>query len=517
MKILPTTFVSFLFLLSISSSAYAVEASPTPSANPSALPSSGSPWSVEQPACNNICGPLVNKDGKIEGLSGSVGWTSVDDQWCANHGAQTNSAVSQSTNLVPVTAQASPCPIPMYQGDTSCYQTEGELAHCQYHNGQVEQQCQAYAAAEQTLSGQTAMIAMDSVVAATCATACVSENFPGAQGVIIACRDGGMAANAAEIIVTLSQKSSAMAKAIQGATAAMGIGTSLKAAAGFENDTTAAGGQDASYSGYFGGQKANAGPGGHNRDKAACTNALMFGMMAGERYMSLRSAKSTEESACGQVLALATTSSVVGSGIILPPSMLGDGGSTGSAGSTGSTSTASGALNCIGSGGAVSTCTGTSTTVAPSDASLLSSGLGQQAAPAAAQLAPSIASGLDSGTGSGAGAIGAAGGSGAGDAGNAVMTVASAAQENAADLRGEVEGTRLSASGGGGGGGGEEANPLAGLADLLKPQGGAAAGGGTTTFSAQQTTDIWHTNSTDNLFQIVSGRIGKTSTKLLSQ
>jgi hypothetical protein len=396
----------------------------------------------------------------------------------------------------------------MYSGDTSCEQTEAQLAHCQYHNGQVEQQCEAYVGAEQTKSGQIAMISMDAVVAATCGAACASQAFAGNKAVMIACRDGGMAANAAELIVTLSQKSSAVAKLIQASSAAFGIGSSIKSAMSFQDDSTpGAGGPNQGAAGYFKGNKADTGDGKKpNRDKAACTSALTFAVMVGTRYESLKGANSTEQSACNQVLSLATSSPVVGSGILIPLSMVGGGGSTGATGgSTGATGTGT-VLNCVGSGGSIGTCTGT-TTVSPSDASVLgSSGIASQLAAPAAAVAPSVASGLDDGTGSAGGAISAAGGTG--DAGNAVITLASKAQDLGIDPRGEVAGTQRS---GGGGAAPEaaadDANPLGALADLLKGQGGGQTtnGVGTTVFNGPaKSNDIWHTSTTDNLFQVVT-------------
>ena len=73
---------------------------------------------------------LVNGKGQIKGLSGNTGWTVSDDQWCADHGAQTNPLIG--VDATP-TSQAAPpnvqCPnATMINGDTSCSTTQGKTS-----------------------------------------------------------------------------------------------------------------------------------------------------------------------------------------------------------------------------------------------------------------------------------------------------------------------------------------------------------------------------------------------------
>jgi len=86
---------------------------PTPSASPVL-------------GCDAFCGPLVNNSGQVENLNGTGAWSSTDDQWCATHGVQTNTAVGyNSASLEP---------------NQSAAQTQQWLDICQWHNGQAVQQ-----------------------------------------------------------------------------------------------------------------------------------------------------------------------------------------------------------------------------------------------------------------------------------------------------------------------------------------------------------------------------------------
>jgi hypothetical protein len=113
-------------------------------------------------------------------------------------------------------------------------------------------------------------------------------------------------------------------------------------------------------------------------------------------------------------------------------------------------------------------------------------------------------------------AVGAAAG-GAGDAGSAIATVASGVAAHPQALSEGVEGTSMGGAGGGGGGGGEEApNPMAALAAMLNPQSkDQAPMGGTLNFRAPaQGVDVYHQNSDQNIFQIISTRIQKAASRV---
>jgi hypothetical protein len=233
------------------------------------------------------------------------------------------------------------------------------------------------------------------------------------------------------------------------------------------------------------------------------------------RLGNISSDASTKTAACNAVLSLASQSPTAGYATLNTGLTAGASPVVGT--STGLTNSGSSGIECVGSGGSVSSCTGASAS-ASDVAALQNSGLGAQIAPAAAQLAASpMGQALGNGGGDVGAAINAAGASSAGDAGSAIATAASAAQAHALELSEGVEGTAVGGGGGGGGeGGGEAVNPMAALAAMLNPQSkDQAPTGGTLNFrTPAQNADIYHTSSDQNLFQIISGRIQKASSRV---
>ena len=485
--------------------ALAVLASPTtiPSIYPGEF-SSASPMpipsgqSAQNAYCSSFCPQLVNNSGQVLGLNGTTGWTLADDQWCVDHGSPTNPAVAPDPTPTSSTPPPNtPCQVPMINGDMSCAQTTAWYNHCGWHNGQVEQQCEAYESAGQGRGGEKTVLFLDIAAAGTCAIACYTSHGGNDSPMLPACRVAGLAASTTELLETLLQKGSATSKILSSAMGGMGIYMEAKAAQ--------------SAGGLF--TTNNPGKG---RVMNACISALMFGVMAGVREGMIKSQEGTQNSACQQVLSLLSTSSANGAGITALPTSNGSAASGGSGGSTGSSGGGDPGLSCMGSGGTVTSCSGGST--AADTGALQNSGLGSALLPQAQQLAASpLGQQLASGNGDAGSAIGAMGGGSAGDAGGAVATVASAAQAHAQELSEGVSGTTPGGGGGGGGGGdAEQPNPMAGLAALLNPQGkDQAPAGGTLRFNGQaESTDIWHTNSEQNIFQIISTRIGKASKSL---
>lgn len=450
--------------------------------------------------CNSFCSMLVNGKGKPIGLDGSGAWGTSDDQWCANHNAQTNPAVQpQSTPSTSASAPAGTCNIQLQPGDTSCADNQRRYAHCTYHNGQAEQQCEAYVAADGGTGGEKAVLFLDIAATGTCAASCAMKTNP---ALATACRAAGTGASAMELLETLTQKGSAVGKLLSGGMAGYSLYNNGKALLAKPAAANGANGATAKKPG-----------------DGDCTSAMLFAAMTIFRHQAIKSQGDTKKNACDAVKKLASNALVVGGSAVVSFGSNGSLVSSASGGDTGSLSSgADSSLRCVSNGGAVSSCTGTTGQAATDAGMLTDSGLGSHLAPQAQQLADSpLGRELGEGRGDPMAALGAAT-SGAGEAGGAVMTVAAAAQEEAKRMAEGVQGATFA---GGGGGGAPEAaaaggpSPLDALNALLhggKAE-GASAVGGTQVFGATGT-DIWHTKTDQNLFQIVSGRIEKAATRL---
>jgi hypothetical protein len=84
--------------------------------------SSSAPAAVEDQYCDSICPSIANSNGQLLGLTGAAGWTTADDQWCANHNSQTSPSVMASPAPLGATVPSGSCTIGYYPGDTSCAQ-----------------------------------------------------------------------------------------------------------------------------------------------------------------------------------------------------------------------------------------------------------------------------------------------------------------------------------------------------------------------------------------------------------
>jgi hypothetical protein len=503
----------YLFMAMASPFANAELAAPTTG-------SSSAPWPAEQQYCDSICPSLAGTNGQALGLSGSGGWSSSDDQWCANHNAQTSPTVLPVPAPVGAALPTGTCTTAqMYPGDTSCAQTTKEVTHCQYHNSQTESYCMAYEGSTQAGAGEKTVLVLDIAATAMCAADCASTALAGGVGMQV-CEAGAVAAGVAEILVGVKQNSSALGKMVEGfggaAAAAEGVmeytGTGM--GKGLSMGTQQFSNPDMMDSDMQEAQnQAKAAKNAKTDKKNACITAATLAVLTGVRYLSMHSQDGAGQKACGNVWALQSTNATVGSsgGATTPNAV--SGGSTGSGGSvSGSTSTnGTAGLNCMSSGGTVSSCTGQQVSGATDGGLLANTGLGNAALPLAQQLQ---AQGLPSAL-SGSGGLGAAMGGamgGAGDMGKALTKIAEEAAANGAQLA-----SLAPYSGGGGGGGGgaaasDAANPFA---SLMGGAGGPAAGSSMQVFHGENVdTDIWHAHSDQNLFQIVSGRIGKVSPRV---
>jgi hypothetical protein len=469
---------------------------------------SSAPWPVEQQYCNSICPSLAGTNGQALGLSGSGPWSASDDQWCANHNAQTSPTVLPSPAPLGATLPPGTCTTAqMYPGDVSCAQTTAEVTHCQYHNSQTESYCMAYEGAQVSGSGEKTVLMLDIAATGICATACGAASTGIGATAFEACMAGSTAAGAAEIIVTLTQQSSTIGKMLDAGLAGAGVAegvSGLVNKGGLLSSSKTTLGAD--------GTQNNIGVNGSATDKQkknACITAVAMAALSGVRYYNMGYGERTQKSSCGNVWALQSANAVVGSSSAGTTANSVAGSSSGGGGSVVGTTSTNGTagLSCMSTGGTVSSCTGQTVSGATDGGLLANTGLGNAALPLAQQLA---AQGLPSALSGSGGLGGAMGGAmGGSDMGKALTKIAEEAAANGAQL------ASVAPYGGGGGGGGapasEASNPFAGLAGA----GGPAAGSSMQVFRGENSdTDIWHAHSDQNLFQIVSGRIGKVSPRV---
>jgi hypothetical protein len=555
--------------------------------------SSSAPVATEEQYCDSICPSIANSNGQLLNLSGQPGWTTADDQWCANHNSQTNPQIMASPAPLGATVPTQSCATSYYPGDTSCAQVTAGFNRCQYKNSQVESYCQAYESAKMAGAGEDMVFLLDVAAAGTCGAVCVMEmtSIGAGQTVQKVCDGAAMGAGAAEILVTLTQQASTMGKIADAALGAAGIVEGIvgwKAAS--NNAGCASNGNPKSASGASGAgtgsgsltQQVNSldpaptlnttpmqgiappnlgaptapvinvqpalpagitAPGSKNEYKAptrlpsvdefvaslfisnaeaapqkgcekqACITAVTMAALAGIRKYNMGYGERTKQKSCASIWALQSSANAVAGGITAA-GFTATGGSTagtsgssiGSTGSSTGTTTAAG-VNCVANGGTVASCSNGQVSAATDGGILGNSGLGAVAAPLAQQLASALpASSGDSG-GPG-GAMGAAT-SGDGAMGPALTKVAQTAFDNAKEL-GQVASMGYSS----GGGGGATASDSNGLANLFGNSGAAApAAAPMAVFrgDGEEGNDIWHSHTSNNIFQIISHRIGKVN------
>jgi hypothetical protein len=260
--------------------------------------------------------------------------------------------------------------------------------------------------------------------------------------------------------------------------------------------------------------------------EAACVSAVTFAALAGVRYVHYGKYYNSRADACNTVQSLASNALSNKTG---PAGNQGPGSSNGFNG----INTAGGTVGGNGSGGGNgSSARGTDgdpvsqfcnagvgcevppSLSAASDGGLLKeSGLDKLVARPAGELAHSLANGVTP-----AQALqNALSGQGGGELGHGMASVAQAAQDDAASLGGKLQmgspsGGMYTASGGAGGGrAGSDSNPFGNLF------GGAGAGGGGARATASQVfgkshvMDIYHTGTSQNLFEIVSGKMSSVA------
>jgi len=174
-------------------------------------------------SCNNVCKDMMvgpQREKSVDGGSNSSGsgsgwalpgigagevaskWDRLDDQWCANHGEETNHAVQNEhpsseytapgENDVPISQM---CPYRLtpieetkirqvYTNNKSkaalmCDDIKKGILLCKFRNTQMESYCKAYLASEQDINWQWLLIALDAAAAETCAAECLANKGAG--------------------------------------------------------------------------------------------------------------------------------------------------------------------------------------------------------------------------------------------------------------------------------------------------------------------------------------------------
>lgn len=414
------------------------------------------------PYCDNICSALI-ENGKVKGLSGPT-WTTADDAACA--------AMSSG-------ASPSPSPSSSPGSDTAAITTS---IQCQYHSGQVAQQCMAYEADSQGGKGEKILMALDIATAGTCWAACFNLAAPAMQQI---CSYAGMAAGAADVLESMAMKSSAVGKAINVALGGAGIAGGFMAMKG------------AKVAGV----------------KMACAEAALMTVMAGMRMKSSQGAKDSKQKACNAIKSLSSNANVVGGANPLVATsgntgatQVSDTSATNAPLTDGFATGVTCAKNGLGSGG----CGMSGDQMAATDGgNLESTGIAKAVAP----LAPNpdeILRQLDSGASPGAAMGGALGGL---PNSASVSALATAAGDHAAEIGVPKSGAVESAGGGGGASKTEEFHMSFGA--------GAAAGSAEPElkFSAPapevgESGDIWHAGSPNSIFEIITQKIQKSKDRV---
>ncbi|MGZ3688987.1 MAG: hypothetical protein ACXVBW_11835, partial [Bdellovibrionota bacterium] len=389
-----------------------------------------------------------------------------------------------------------------------------KVGHCYLFASQVLPYCIAYKQALDGIGWDALLLALDAGATAACTAACFT--IGAAQ---TACTAIGSGASVAELAGVAEMQSNTAAAAIEGiAAAAGGLSAGL------------------SMVGTTGGAVREAGSTGGNmaekstdkiKDKAACASAVFFAITTGVRAWGISDIVGVKDSSCKHVKSLgsqmATLSGNTTSNITPNIATPGSDGGVGSGSGTGISGTGdSGPVTqqCGPDPSSLESCAQHAQPqgLAATDANLLNrSGLDKSLLPNLSGLSLKDAKGLDAG-----GAVSSAlSGSGVDPSAVAAMAqLAAAAQEDGSKIAGAVPGAAYSGGGGGGGGGGSKGggdNPLANLMDLLGGGGRGPAGGGPslmTSFVSGTNADIFHSKTTMNLFEIVSERIAKASSRV---
>ncbi|MBC7690901.1 MAG: hypothetical protein H7222_03975 [Methylotenera sp.] len=438
----------------------------------------------EAPSCENLCDKFVkNIEGNqvfygLDGINHNNNWGPSDDKWCGQHGIATDSSVQPA---VPYTATAEDIK------DKVNYNRK--MDQCGYHNSELALKCQAYTLIQTARKFNTVLACIDTAAAATCLTECAMDNSTLgtaalAHTVTSFCKVSGAAAGVLEVanLATMDEMSGGK-RLLAGAAAAAGGAVAVGAVA-----VNGAGAL------------------------SPCISAVLFGVLAGVRFGNANDNRA-KDAACASIQTLWSQSSSANPN---GDAGHGNGGQFGGGNQTGlaAGSRNGGYSSSTGPGGSTAQYeNGLRQALASTDGgALLNTPLGKRAV----ELAPTVDSDkimkdISSGL----------------SPGQAVTNALGAASPESASLLAKIDGATKeymsrhgvegSSYAGGGGSGGSKAEGSSGFAGFERPSANASASGDMNfkTDRSIASTDIWHTGSKLNLFQIVSGKIEKVSIPLV--
>ena len=472
-------------------------------------------------------------------------WDNEDDRWCANHGEETNHAIQNQYSSTDYTAPGGGdvpitqiCPYRLtpseetsirrlYASDKSgasemCDQVKKKLLLCKFRNTQLESYCLAYLAAEQDIFWQWILVAADAAAATLCGAECtqkIATVVPTGY-----CNKAACIASSTEALGAIFVENSVPGRMTKGAIG--GYGTWKKCTKWSSSAEASAPGSDDNVLppdyGHGDGQPGDAVS--DNSKKEACTAAITFALLGGIRAYNIKKAGDTKDSACSSINSLISDAKITdpnGS----PSSDYGNSAPSGydSEGNfpTGPDSNNVGTYGDQGGSSIVDEngdgCDDRVTTYCSNalDAQMLSPGLGKQVKPELAKIPKDAFLKKLNNQGFGNLLAGMSGGE-LGEFGSVLSKIGDAAQKEGVKSNVDlgVSATPTSAGGGSKSGSGTAENKGSLFGSMFGNGGPAPAGASTTQFGGQKEMDIWHSGSPDNLFQIVSKKIGTVSKRV---
>ena len=473
-----------------------VSTTPTPTPLPSPSPSPDALSDLTD--CSGICKKYLVHDGKkpktysVASLSLKGTWSEEDDKWCANHGKPTD---SQKFPYVynPVTDK---CKFPMLAGDKDCAEVTRKYEHCTWKTSNVGAHCQAWASAQNAASWNARIMALDFMASLACSGVCASPIAP----TVNSCTLAGMKAAETEITAKslLKKQTEGM---LSNFAPLKGIVDTRKD--GFNEKTMV------ELSG--------------KTFKGSCIAVNGFAILSVKRGFGVKKAKNTAKASCNEVKRLWSQRNGVelGGDTGGAPSLatVRGGGSSASGGRTGGIAAEgnSGPRNEFGDA------LDNAVQAGALDAGLLNdSGLANELMDKTAGLdVEAMMDAVENGD-PGAALGGAMASAGLGPIGEQMAAIAGEASQDAQSEGYGVSGTSYASSGGGGGAGGGGKGSEMDLGALFGNLAGNGAGGAPVSATGEAAfgnrapaSDIWHTGSKQNLFEIVSGKIGQVTPRLI--
>lgn len=490
-------------------------AAPAPEPTPTRRPDLRNFQDASLQECNNVCNRIVGSEGAIVDVTDNGAWGDDDDKWCADHGIGRGSFEAYS-GAPSARSLAENCPFPVVNEGESCLGINDKMLRCEAHGSEIYNQCLAYKMGEKAGEQQGPLIAIDAVAAGVCGVACGmgAANQLGDWGTV--CQITGTAAGAAQGIAALIISQNDFADAATGISMGAGVlgGATLLAKSVPQNNpssatitTTAADGTSTSTNTHSQQDTSDTETG------MACGTAALFAASTIIRAANLGDIEKARGETCRNISAQVAVDQDRIKRFLDSGGRSGGGRFSMTAG--GGSATFQGGGNPFGTPTnveAIENALNNPLVSAATDGGLLNrTGLGNNLKNRVPSLAPGI---LDA----------ARRGDTAGMFAAALPKQAAALAGTLANVGGKVSqkmnsGNMLAQVGtysGGGGGRGPAASGANPFGSLGAKNAGAGAGGpgAAMDFGATaESTDIWHSNTDENLFQIVSGRIHRVQRK----